>query len=253
MSTTVAASRNNNTSARPIHIAFVVPALFGNGAERSVLEIARELIDRGHKVDLLLFRSIIDRPEDIPSDLRFIVIKRRFADSVNTKVSRLLACRHFATLYLPGEFRLTSCWRFLRALNLHPLTLPNTGMFEEAQFVANYASKESPDCIVSLLPKGKVATLLATTLHKAFPPVVSSVHSDMGWRRAREIARYRRLFPLSDHITAVSDGVRRSVARTIRVSSEKITTIYNPVVTPALGSLARKTHRGGRKRLLLMA
>ena len=241
MNTTVKVSRNDTGSLGSMHIAFVVPALFGNGAERTVLEIACELIDRGHRVDFLLFRSVIDRPEDIPSALRFIVLKHRFPGSLNPNVSRLLATRQFATLFLPGEVRLASCWRFLRALKLHPLTLPNIGMFEDSQFVANYASEEMPDCIVSLLPKGKVATLLARTLHRAFPPIISFVHNDMGRRRRREIARYRRLFSLSDHFIAVSEGVRSSIARAIRIPSEKITTIYNPVVTPALTSLASHT------------
>ena len=238
MNTSAKNSRTDNTSARPIHIAFAVPALFGNGAERSTLAIASELIGRGHKVDLLLFRPVIDRPEEVPSALRFIVIKRRFANSENPDVSHLLACRNIKTLYVTVEFRLTSCWRFLRALNFHPFTLPNMGMFEEAQFVANYVDTENPDCIISLLPKGKVATLLARQLHKEFPPVVSSVNSDMGWRRRREVARYRHLLPSSDHIAAVSDGVRRGITQKIRVSSEKITTIYNPVDSHTLQSLA---------------
>ncbi len=39
----------------PLRIAFVIPSFYGGGAERSVLRLAKGLIDRGHSVDILVF------------------------------------------------------------------------------------------------------------------------------------------------------------------------------------------------------
>ena len=226
------------SSTRSLHVAFVIPALFGNGAERSVLRIARGLVSLGHKVDLLLLRPVVDCPDEVPPAARMIVMEERIDESTKNSVSAVVAERPLPAICFPGKLRLRSCVRMLQTLGSHPLTLPNISMFKEAQFVANYVRKEDPDCVVPILPKGKVATLLAKTLLSSFPAVVSSVHSNLQNRRRREVARYRLLLRRSDHVVAVSHGVRSSVIRVARISPDKISSIYNPVVAPDILELA---------------
>ena len=222
---------------RSLRIAFVVPALFADGAERSVLRIAGGLIDLGHRIDILLFRPVIDCPSEVPSGARLVLMEENFDDLAKTEVSGIFSPRPLPTIYCHGKLRFRSCVQFLKALQFHPLSLPNKDMFEEAQFVANYVRKEVPDCIIPILPKGKVASLLAKTLFCSFPVVISSVRSNLKKRRRRENVRYRLLLDRSNHIVAVSDGVRSSVSRTVGVSPAKITTIYNPVVMRELQNL----------------
>ena len=45
-----------NTGNTTMHIALVIPNLKAGGAERMVLNLAQGLIDRGHRVDILLIR-----------------------------------------------------------------------------------------------------------------------------------------------------------------------------------------------------
>ncbi len=114
-------------------------------------------------------------------------------------------------------------------------------MFKSAVFVADYVRKETPDCVLPALPNGKVvATLLAKSLLVSFPVVIPVVHLDLENRRLRDKVRYRTLMAHSDHIIAVSEGVRHSVSSKAGVPKERITTIYNPVVTPRLEVLSRE-------------
>ena len=53
--------------------------------------------------------------------------------------------------------------------------------------------------------------------------------------------RVRYLFPGATHFVAVSQGVSDSLANAVGVPREKITTIYNPVVTPDLDDKAVET------------
>jgi glycosyltransferase involved in cell wall biosynthesis len=48
----------------------------------------------------------------------------------------------------------------------------------------------------------------------------------------------RRTFPHAASIVAVSEGVAEDILQTLRVPSEKVVTIYNPVVTPEIRELA---------------
>jgi len=124
---------------------------------------------------------------------------------------------------------------------LAPAIIANIGMFKSAVFVADYVRKETPDCVLPALPNGKVvATLLAKSLLVSFPVVIPVVHLDLENRRLRDKVRYRTLMAHSDHIIAVSEGVRHSVSSKAGVPKERITTIYNPVVTPRLEVLSRE-------------
>ena len=128
----------------------------------------------------------------------------------------------------------------LQAFNWHPLSLPNARMLKNVLFVADYIKKETPDCVLPALPNAKVATLLAKALLGSFPVVIPVVHNVLENRRLRHRVRYRTLMAHSDHIVAVSEGVRQSVSSKADVPKERITTIYNPVVTPRLAELSRE-------------
>ena len=114
-------------------------------------------------------------------------------------------------------------------------------MLKSALFVADYVGKETPDCVLPALPNGKVvATLLAKSLLNSFPVVIPVFHLVFENRRLRDRVRYRTLLAHSDHVVAVSKGVRHSVSSKAGVPKERITTIYNPVVTPRLTVLSRE-------------
>jgi len=197
------------------------------------------LVEVGHAVDLLLFRPIFDIPDEIPAGVRLVVKseaqpRKQAGGKSSAGVPKLLEDRSPSTIFVHGKLRLRDWMRYLKALRFNPLTLPNRRMFEEARFVASYVEKEGAHCIVSNLQSGKVASLIAKVSHPSFPPVISCVHNDLQRRRKRDRLRYRLLLNVSDRIIAVSRGTRLSTGRFAAVAPERVTTIYNPVVTSEL-------------------
>ena len=223
-----------------LHIAFVIPFLAGGGAERVLLKTADGLIGLGHRVDILLLRPGIRYHQEIPAAAR-LVLSESASDALGAEEELRIpaaVCRwHVGRA---GKVRLRDAGRLLQALNWHPLSLPNAGTYKDTLFVADYIRKETPDCVLPSLPKGKVATLLAKSLLGSFPIVIPVVHNVLENRRLRDRVRYRALMAHSDQIVAVSEGVRHSVSSKTGVLKERITTIYNPVVSPRLAVLSRE-------------
>lgn len=224
-----------------LHIAFVIINLGGGGADRVFFQTAAGLIGLGHRVDIVLLKPGIRHHQEIPATAR-LVLSESASDALGTEEeSRIPAsvCRWHAERTGKGLLRGTG--HMLRALNWNPLALPNAGMFKSALFFADYLRKETPDCVLPALPNSKVlATLSAKYSLCSFPVVIPVVHNQIENRRLRDRVRYRTLMAHSDHIVAVSEGVRHCIASKAHVPKERITTVYNPVVTPRLASLSRE-------------
>lgn len=74
-------------------IAIFLPNLGGGGAERVALASAKDLADKGHKVDLVLVRAVGDLLPLVPKDVRVVDLKAR----------RILAAMPPLTRYLREE------------------------------------------------------------------------------------------------------------------------------------------------------
>lgn len=208
-----------------MHIAFVIPSLVGGGAERSVLLLAGGLVDRGHKVDAVLFRPIIHYP--VPKGARLFVmagasdeLAEENAADVVARMSRLCApSRPFDWLRMAG------------ALNWDPLCLFDRSLVRQARTVARYMAHEKPDCVLPNLPRAEIAALLAARLLAEPPPIIPTVRNSVRHHRLRYRRRYRHLFPSAARCVGVSDGVADGLAAVTGIPRKSITTIYNPVVT----------------------
>ena len=221
-------------------IAFVIPDLVGNGAERMVLRLARGLADRGYATDMILFRPRIDYPREFPSDSRLFILDNDSDHKTTAKAQHILDRRLSSRIGKHERSSLASYSRVIMALRGHPLTLPSIDTFKQVMFVTEYIRSEAPDCIFPSLPNAKTATLLASSLLADCPPVVPIVHTVMENMSRRNRTRYRLLLGRSDHIVTVSEGVRRSVSGNTVIPGEMVTTIYNPVVAPELNADKRK-------------
>ena len=213
-----------------MHIAFILPSLAGGGAERSVLTLARGLIDRGHAVDLILSSSTqVFYPKEVPEEVRL------FASRITSdKFTKENAADVLARLV-----RLCPRWRgnwprLASALHWNPLGAPAASRLYQACAIASYMVDEKPDCVLPVLQAPHIATLLACHLVKESPPVIPCFRNIIRFRHPGYKRRYRRLWESATHFTAVSHGVADDVVAEIGIPLEKITTIYNPVFTPDL-------------------
>ena len=211
-----------------MHIALIIPDLGNGGAQQVVLNLAGGLIDRGHKVDIVLLQARIHCPEEIRKDARLFVVDNR-PDKLTQKKSAQVLAR---LIQLPTTSRPFDWARMARALNWDPFCLPDRPLLRQARAVACYMELEKPDCVLPSLSRPKAATLLASRFLAEHPPIIPAVHSFV--RRYRHKRRYRHLARDAAHFVGVSQGVSDSLATTIGFPRKSITTIYNPVVTPDL-------------------
>ena len=221
-----------------MRIAIYIPNLAGGGAERARLRTARGLIARGHEVDFLLFRPLIHYPDELPPTARLFVLNT-VSDSRTRSVSRehLERCIPLAPEARAASW-MKSWMRLAAALGWNPLTLPNKRRLKEAHFVASYVSRERPHCILPSLDGNVVAALLAMSLRPNFPPVIPTFHSVLRYsEKNRNIIKYNRLLGRSAHVVTVSDGVRNDLLDLVDIPPNRVSTIYDPVVTPELDEL----------------
>ena len=200
---------------KPLRIALVIPHLGGGGAERSVLRLARGLIERGHGVDILVFKKINTLEDEIPPQARQFILK---PGRVNDFCDRIRLARRFG-------FRIL---RFLRR-----------DLLGDARAVVAYIDKEKPDCILPSLPGAKSATLLALCFTEQKPVIIPMMRNVVMNRKRRFRKLYAILFPIADHIVTVSDGVADSLALKLGIPREKVSRIYNPADTAEIAELAR--------------
>lgn len=215
--------------------------LSGGGAEHTRLRTAHGLIARGHEVDFLLFQTWIHYPDEVPPAARLFALNTD-PDEITriTSGEQLERCIPFA----PNAqiiSRIKDYISLAGAVRWNLRTLPNERWLEQAQFISSYASKENPHCILSSLHRNNLATLWATNLLPEFPPVIPTFHcDDLRYEEQKTRMRYRHLLDLSAHVVAISNGVRDDVLTFTGISPDKVSVIYNPVVTPEQDELRRK-------------
>ena len=200
---------------KALRIALAIPHLGGGGAERSVLRLARGLIERGHAVDILVFGKTDTLASEAPAQARQFLLEQQ---RINEFRDRMRIVRRFGLRIL----------RFLRS-----------NLLSDARSMAAYIDEERPDCILPSLPRAKLATLLAVCFAQLNPVMAPIMHSVLMNRRRRIRNLYTILFPIADHILAVSDGVADSVALRLRIPRNRISRVYNPVAVAEINELAQ--------------
>ena len=200
---------------KPLRIALVVPHLTHGGADLVVLNLARGLTERGYRVDILLLKKLNTLEEQIPPKARWFVLEQK----------RIHGFRDRAHLTRRFGFRI--------------LKLLRTDLLGDARSLAAYIDEEQWDCILPSLPGAKSAALLALPFTRLNPVVIPTVHNVLmnTGRRFRKL--YAILFPTADRVVGVSEGVADNLALTLELPRERISRIYNPVVSTDITDLAR--------------
>lgn len=181
----------NNPSTVTDRIAFFIPDFSLGGAERVTVNIANGLVDRGHKVDVLVSRDA--------GELRGFV-------SDQVRVVSLAPSR-------PGGLGVAA---HLPALERY---INRTGP------AAIFPHLEHPSIVcLTINATLNPETMIIPTQHS--PYGVSREYSFKD-RIVKELVP--RLYPSADRIIAVSDGVATSLQEATPISDRKVTVLNNPI------------------------
>lgn len=180
-------------------IAFFLPNLEGGGAERSVLQVASALLERGHPVELVLANKSGPYVEHIPANM---------------------------PVYDFGKENTIKSLPSLR----------------------KYLATNRPRCVLGALEKANVTLQLATIGLARKPKVIVSIRNSLGeensvltGRKDRVLLKLAKfLYPRANGIHAVSKGVASQTADFLNIPVDRITVIYNPVITAEILSAAEQ-------------
>jgi len=228
-------SMNPPTHLRKLHIAFAIPSLASGGAGRVILAIARGLVARGHRIDIVMFRTSIHHPEEVADKARLFVVDDE--PDRTTKLKPGYAALRERMMPVESRCKRFGWLRLARALRWHPLVLPTRVQHRQACQMANYIDEQKPDIVFTTLTRSVLSALFARHLLDNPPPVIPIIQGVIEEHRRHKQIRYRALFPGAAHVVAVSNGVADSVADRIGMPKERVTTIYNPVASLELDVL----------------
>ena len=214
-------------------VALLMKSLGGGGVQRSMLQLARGLVERGIALELLVCRPTGEFRKLVPDGVPIVELPATPPGSARLKVLAA-APADWRALLLPVLVPPVSPWH-LRHL---------TALTERLR-------EEPPDVLITSSSYLSLAALWARDAARAPTAVIVSErgnltsHVSHGRRRFRLRLRHlpplvRRVYPRADAIVAVSEGVARDLAAHAGIAHERIETIYNPVVTPELDALAKE-------------
>ena len=206
-----------------LHIGFVLPSLRGGGAERIALALANALMARGHRIDLLMARFILDYPTEVPKGMRLYRPRLPNASRAAARRCRAQGIRVSALAVAPtaawdwfalGRRRLGVRVQFKRALYAHA--------------IARYVRVERPQLLLSLLPPANAAAIYAAQLLRRAIPVVACMHN-IERAASAWLPVARALYPQADALVACSRGVRLKMEEMLGLAPGRIRAIGNPV------------------------
>src|SRR5262245_97829 len=205
-------------------IALFIHGLSGGGVQRSTINLAKELVGRGHDVDLVVGTAEGASRSMVPSDARLVPLRRR------TRISYLPLVMHAE----PELRRL-----FLKPVIL-PL-LPQKALFHLPALI-EYLRERRPDVLISADTHCNLVAIWARRVARAPTKIIVSERNALSvqlqrperrraWRWRHVPPLVGALYPMADGIVGVSDRVGHDLSRLCGIPRDRITTIYNPIHT----------------------
>lgn len=215
-------TENEHVSAKHLAL-FFTPARAGGGVGRSMIDLATALAAQGYRVDVIFSRAAGPYLTQVPAPVRTIVLQA-----------------------LPGGLmylrrRLTSDL----GIAAFPASLLLRGAFRYLPALVQYLQHERPAVLISGKTSSNLAALWAHRLAGGASRLVVCEHTNLSqevhdrvrkghwhWYFTPRVVGW--LYPWADAIVAVSDGVADDLSSRAGIPRQRVVTIYNPTVTPAL-------------------
>ncbi len=215
----------------PSHIALFIPSLAGGGVARVTLLLANALARHGHRVDLVLCRVAGPYLDQVPARVK--VVELQPSPGWRGRLCALSADpQAFSSLLLPVglPFRPPQTVRYLPDL-------------------VGYLRREKPVALLAAKTPANLAAVLARRLADVPTRIVISERTHLSqevqgprrrkWRWRFIIPAIQQVYPWADALVTVSNGVADDLSQCTGIPRDRITTIYNPIVSPELIDKAR--------------
>ena len=222
---------------RKDRIAVLAPSLSDGGIERSQANLAGAFVRRGHPADLLFFDAEGPNPRQAPPAVQVVDLR---AERRWTRLGWFMLAN-------PASFTVL-VWHLLMA----PRPQAPPYLMLRLMALVHYLRRESPVVMYAAGDRANLLAVQARRIAGADTRTVVTQRTNMSVhleRNAKRVGRWRARAALwllrraclrADAIVGVSDGAAENMSVTARIPRERITTIYNPTVAPALPALARE-------------
>lgn len=218
------------------HIAFFLPTFPAGGQEHTTLLLMKGLVERGHRVELLLERKVGAYLERVPESIPVHELKRR---------SRWSGYRRFITGWPSEALR-----HFRGSIGLGERSIPLHRLIA----LVDYMESQRPDVVISAHDRAPLLAQWAAGIsrHRVATVVIERSIFSRNYEATRSDARsyavmqhrlalMRRLYPKADRLVAVSNGAAADLAQILNLPREAVGTMYNPVLRPELTERAAES------------
>ncbi|MES1933792.1 group 1 glycosyl transferase [Salinisphaera shabanensis T35B1] len=218
------------------HIAFFLPTFPAGGQEHTTLLLMKGLVERGHRVELLLERKVGAYLERVPESIPVHELKRR---------SRWSGYRRFITGWPSEALR-----HFRGSIGLGERSIPLHRLIA----LVDYMESQRPDVIISAHDRAPLLAQWAAGIsrHRVATVIIERSIFSRNYAASRTDARthavmqhrltlMRRLYPAADQLVAVSNGAAADLADILNLPRDAVRTMYNPVLRPELTERAAES------------
>ena len=226
----------------PVRVALLSASMSGGGQPRVQANLARALAVSGHRVDFLFFRSPGPFPGQVPAAAGIVDLRTE----QGWRQLWIFLIKNPCSLVL-------LLWHVLVTPRL--LTRPYAGgsrmwMMQRLMALVRYLRHRRPAVIFPAGDRANLLALYARRIAGGETRIIVCQHNAMSehlrvnaervgkWRARLALALMCGAFRRSDGIVGISQGISEETSRTCRIPRERITTIYNPVVTGEMQALA---------------
>ena len=209
------------------HICFVLPAIAGSGAERSILRLGKALIERGYRVDLLLLRFSGGYKSEIPKEISIYYLRYPLRISA---LKRIVFCYRNG---ISNKRLWVHPWKWIHARRAIRKEWPRYRFSREelsrASAIALYIVDKRPDILFSALARANQATVLGKYLTATDTPVVASIHNNPVGLQENILSLERALCSRANATVFVSRELMSEGARILGTPPDKAFLLHNPI------------------------
>ncbi|MEZ8217590.1 Glycosyltransferase Family 4 [Candidatus Fervidibacteria bacterium JGI MDM2 SSWTFF-3-K9] len=227
-------------------LALYISSLAGGGAERAFVNLAQGLVKRGF-TDLWLILNRVKGPylAHLPPEVHVVDLCEPDVPFRFSRLLRYLSQQHANSPWLNGAIKThyiaLKAIGYLRKRHLQFLFLSYLMSLK----LADQLRQIRPNALLSALINCNLTAILAQRFANGSKTVMSEHNTPsislLSQSAAGTVLRMmRHLYPKADRIVAVSQGVADDLITLLNLPTEKVTVIYNPIVTPELFERSQK-------------